>query len=701
MMLAMNANGTDPLLGTTVGQYRVARVLGEGAFGRVYEVIHLGLGSRAAMKVLHAQFSANPAVVQRFRREAEVVASLNHPNVVSILEFGRLPDGRYYNIMEFVDGMSLAQYMKTTQNMPPAEIMAIVRGISDALAAMHERGIVHRDLKPDNIMLSTGGLELHVKILDFGIARLHDYQGPELTQSGQILGTPAYMAPEQAKGEIERIGPWTDIYALGVMLYQMLSGRLPIEGRTTSEILVKILTEAPVPLNTHIPGISVHLDGVIQKALSKDTASRYHNVRDFYRDFEAAMATAGGGPVQALPVPPPPPPPDAGVPVHSENRPPLEVSEGYDSVRKKKKKKRRVVLGAGLVVAVLVLVAAGYAFYPRERSQSRVIQNQTSQSEPRKESKEAQTPPAPALPRLSESLSSDELPFEVRFAMSLGVRSTMSSPVWKSSPMLVAFRESFLKGMLKDRDLSLILKCMGLDAETFMNSLSSVVFISPKTDPSSDSDGVYLVKTTLNMTRLVRCERKLGPRLRLKGGIYWLTNRGITTGLAPDGSIVVVFPKYRRFLHEGMGIVGKAQPDMLFGGVTPTSALWLEVRLGRKQMQELAVVSPILGTLQQARFLAALDMSSGLDFSSALELGSEEAARTIATQWDAYMVIVMSGLSDSEKTVVKPLLENTRVWHDGSTLYLRMTLDTPTTARLLEHMFRQIWMGRKSSGGLF
>jgi serine/threonine-protein kinase len=263
------------VVGTTIGNYVVRRKIGQGGMGAVYLAEHPRIGRQVAIKVLLPEVSRKPDVVQRFFTEARASSEIRNEHIIDILDFGELPDGTSYIIMEWLDGRSLRDLIAAG----PLELgraLHIARGIGRALAAAHARGIVHRDLKPDNIFLiRRGGDPDFVKVLDFGIAKLmQPGAGDEhhLTKTGALIGTPSYMSPEQCRGQ--PVDHRTDIYALGVILYQMLSGRLPFVAHALGELLLAHMTQQPPPLH----GLPPRVDEAILRALEKDPAKRFQHV---------------------------------------------------------------------------------------------------------------------------------------------------------------------------------------------------------------------------------------------------------------------------------------------------------------------------------------------------------------------------------------------------------------------------------------
>ena len=261
------------------GRYRILNKLGEGGMGAVYRAEQISLKRTVALKVLKSELSAEPGLVRRFNAEAELAAKLNHPNTVTLYDFGQDADGALFIAMEYLEGRSLRELMMKEGPLAPARSLAITDQVCASLSDAHGRGIVHRDLKPDNVMLVQIGKRSEVvRVLDFGIAKLREEQGDitamPMTRAGDLLGTPQYMAPEQIRGE--KVDARTDVYALGAMLYEMVTGRLPFEGPTLMVILSKHLTELPVPPNLRRPdlGIPLPLCQVIMDSLQKDPAAR-------------------------------------------------------------------------------------------------------------------------------------------------------------------------------------------------------------------------------------------------------------------------------------------------------------------------------------------------------------------------------------------------------------------------------------------
>jgi tRNA A-37 threonylcarbamoyl transferase component Bud32 len=257
--------------GALVGGYELTGLLGAGGMGQVYAAVHPVIGKRVAIKVLLPAMSRDPEVVQRFVTEARAVNRIGHPNIVDIFAFGELEDGRHFMAMDLLVGESLRQRLARGP-LPVGEVLAILDAVSSALIAAHAHGIVHRDLKPDNVFLAeVAGGGTQVKLLDFGIAKLLGGQGMT-TQIGALLGTPAYMSPEQARAE--PIDARSDIYALGIVAWELLVGDLPFDATSYVEVLEAHVEQMPPPPSSRAPGIPPEVDALIGAMLAKQADQR-------------------------------------------------------------------------------------------------------------------------------------------------------------------------------------------------------------------------------------------------------------------------------------------------------------------------------------------------------------------------------------------------------------------------------------------
>ncbi|MFH2010193.1 MAG: serine/threonine-protein kinase [bacterium] len=300
---ALAPRGSSSLIGVSIGNYQVLSLLGQGAMGEVYLGEHPQIGRRVAIKVLVDSLAGNQAMAQRFMSEARAVNKINHPNIIQIYDFGQLPDGRLYYTMEYLEGRELKLILQERAPLSIQSTADVLRQIAAALQAAHGHGIVHRDLKPENIFVVEHESGFLVKVLDFGIAKLLEpgMGSSHRTSTGMIMGTPLYMSPEQAAGDVAAISAQSDIYALGVITYQMLSGRLPIDAPTTAQILAMHITEPPRPLAQVAVGIPNEVAMVVEGSLQKDPALRPSSAQVFYEDFARACMGAAPGTV-AIPL---------------------------------------------------------------------------------------------------------------------------------------------------------------------------------------------------------------------------------------------------------------------------------------------------------------------------------------------------------------------------------------------------------------
>jgi serine/threonine-protein kinase len=283
------SSATDLGLGEWVGEYVVTRKLGEGGFGAVYEALHPVIGKRAAVKVLHAQYSADEAVTSRFAAEARAVNQIRHKNIVDIFSFGELPDGRHYYVMELLEGVPLDAYLDRAGRLEPNECIPILSEIAKALNAAHDAGIAHRDLKPENVFLELDDERLvHPKILDFGMAKLlaPGTLPVHKTRSGTPIGSPRYMSPEQCRGV--QVDHRTDVYSFGAMAYRMLAGVPPFDASTALELMMAHVSAPPPTLSSVGPDLGPKLDESLLKMLEKMPENRPQGILDAFESLRVA-----------------------------------------------------------------------------------------------------------------------------------------------------------------------------------------------------------------------------------------------------------------------------------------------------------------------------------------------------------------------------------------------------------------------------
>ena len=289
----------DGLVGTVLQDlYRVTRTIGRGGMGAVYEGTQLRLNKRVAIKVLARDLSSNQEALARFRREAEVTSQLGHPHIVQVNDFGTTASGEPYLVMEFLEGEDLDQRIRRARYLSLAATTNIVKQIASALSSTHARGIVHRDLKPANVFLvEVEGEADFVKIVDFGISKVRA-ASLRLTGASAVMGTPNYMAPEQAAGQVEEVDHRTDQWSLACIVYEMLSGRGPFLGETIHSLLYQVIHQEPPRLTSLNPNLSTEIEKIVARGMSKQKGDRFPTINAFSRAFMAAAA--GGGASMAV-----------------------------------------------------------------------------------------------------------------------------------------------------------------------------------------------------------------------------------------------------------------------------------------------------------------------------------------------------------------------------------------------------------------
>jgi serine/threonine protein kinase len=312
------------------GRYELEELVGSGGMSNVFRAHDRLLERTVALKILHEQYTRDEDYVERFRREARAVAQLTHPNIVTVIDRGE-QDGRQFIVFEYVDGQNLKE-LSAGGPLDPREGIRLALQVAHALAFAHARGLVHRDVKPQNVLLNDDG---QAKVTDFGIARSLDVHG--VTQTGTVLGTSDYIAPEQARGQ--KVDPKTDIYSLGAVLYELLTGEVPFAGDSFVAVAMRHVSEPPPSVLVHRPDCPVRLDLAIQRAMAKDPADRFASMDDFCAELVACLAELEGrdGEGATMIVPPPPRP--------RETRP--------------RRERRRFPVGIALIVLLAASLVAG------------------------------------------------------------------------------------------------------------------------------------------------------------------------------------------------------------------------------------------------------------------------------------------------------------------------------------------------------
>src|ERR1044071_3721555 len=368
-----------------ISHYRILEKLGAGGMGVVYLAEDMKLGRKVAIKILNEEFTTNKDRLHRFEQEASAASNLNHPNILTIHEVGT-DDGRHYIATEYIDGTTLRRKIAATKLETP-EILDIAVQVASALEEAHSAGIVHRDIKPDNIMVRRNG---YVKVLDFGLAKLTETvdRTPAdaeaatrvlvQTDAGVVMGTSHYMSPEQARGR--PVDARSDIWSLGVLIYEMVAGRTPFEGETATDVIVAITQKEPPPLARFAPHVPAELEWIVMKALRKDRDERYQTVKELLTDlrrlkqrleFESELErSAAPGSFSGSRISAPPTAPDRAIP--TAEKPLTHVSSAEYIATGIKRHKL-----AAAIIALLVIVGTGSAFYLYTRNSKPLTERDT------------------------------------------------------------------------------------------------------------------------------------------------------------------------------------------------------------------------------------------------------------------------------------------------------------------------------------
>jgi eukaryotic-like serine/threonine-protein kinase len=317
-------------------RYELEELVGTGGMSTVFRAYDRQLERRVAIKILHEHYADDPEYLERFRREARAVARLSHPNIVTVIDRGD-DGGRQYIVFEYVEGENLKELVVRSGRLPVRRALELALDVAGGLAFAHDHGLVHRDVKPQNVLLSREG---EVKVTDFGIARsLHMEHG--VTQTGTVLGTGEYLAPEQASGK--QVSPATDVYSLGVVLWELLAGDVPFVGENFVAVALRHVNEPAPSLRERRPDVTPRLEAAVDRALAKDPGRRFPSMAAFAKELRACLAEADGDAV-------PPPQDDLGATLVTRPAP--------QPARLRRRRSRRRPLGW----AMLALVAAGAAF---------------------------------------------------------------------------------------------------------------------------------------------------------------------------------------------------------------------------------------------------------------------------------------------------------------------------------------------------
>jgi eukaryotic-like serine/threonine-protein kinase len=375
----------DPLIGRVLnGRFRIVEPLGSGGMGKVYKAVQSPLDRVVALKILNPNFPAekDPAFKRRFFLEASLTSKLRHPNTVTVIDYGQTDDGIFFIAMEFLDGLTLAEVLATEKTLPWTRVLDIGQQICRSLREAHKLGVIHRDLKPANVMLLNEADQDMVKVLDFGLVKsfLTDLSpgDPEVTQNGVFLGSPQYMAPEQARNVAD---PRSDVYSLGILMYQMLTGRPPFLGKDYLEVIFLHMKEPPKRLRDARPGLDVpaEVEAVLLKCLEKDPLARYQSMEELLEAIRYAAQISGASGIfperrsGVHATPPPLPAVSTGAHALSLTPPPEANTMSFDIAEESPAAVRaRALQRLALIGGILLALGAGFfvtwLFLPKVRA---------------------------------------------------------------------------------------------------------------------------------------------------------------------------------------------------------------------------------------------------------------------------------------------------------------------------------------------
>ena len=287
------------------GRYRLVRLLGEGGMGTVWAAVNEAFGREVAVKVMLRDVAAEPTAIERFLTEARICGAIRHPGIVDVLDVGQTQEGAPFLVMELLDGEAIDTILRRAGTLRPLDLLPVVRDVARTLALAHERGVIHRDIKPGNVYLHRlPNGQIVAKVLDFGISKVTEKsaQPATMTQSGTVVGSPAYMSPEQAAGRVE-LDPRSDVYSLGVIMYEALAGRLPFLEPNYNALIIDIAVKEPPPLGSLVSGLPRPVLDLVKAAMAHERDQRVASANALADKVEATLAALGAAPTLALPDP--------------------------------------------------------------------------------------------------------------------------------------------------------------------------------------------------------------------------------------------------------------------------------------------------------------------------------------------------------------------------------------------------------------